>query len=157
MSRTNIALYHGGVPGLKPGDLLVPGHARKHHDGCKWCEARAKGEAYEGMDGPSQEVGVYMTSERLYAKYHASLYGYGDLYRVEPVGELRRSTEDSWPTFISPEARVVSVYDRAVRLTDTERRRLQREWDRWDIYTGALKLVAERAKERAAAGGQKEA
>jgi hypothetical protein len=146
--RLNVAVYHGGVPGLKPGELLVPGHARKHHDGCKWCEARAKGEAYEGMDGPSQQEAVYMTPERLYAKYHASLYGYGDLYRVEPVGEFHFSTEDSWPTIYAPQARIVSVYDRAVRLTDTERRRLTREWDRWDIIHGARQLLAEREAAR---------
>jgi hypothetical protein len=141
--RLNVAVYHGGVPGLKPGDLLVPGHARKHHAGCKWCEARAKGEAYMGLDGPSQVEGIYMTPERLYAKYHASLYGYGDLYRVEPVGEFQISTEDSWPTLIAPEALIISVYDRAVRLTDTERRRLDREWRKWDIVAAAKRLRAE--------------
>lgn len=143
MVRLNVAVYHGGVPGLKPGDLLVPGHSRQHHAGCRWCEARAEGGAYLGLDGPSQVEGVYMTPERLYAKFHASLYGYGDLYRVEPVGDFQISTEDSWPTLIAPEARIISVYDRAVRLTDTERRRLDREWRKWDIVAAAKRLRAE--------------
>ncbi|MBF6368394.1 hypothetical protein IU469_22110 [Nocardia puris] len=121
-------LFHGGVPGLRVGDLLEPGHDRRQHDGCPWCEARARGDAHLGMDGPSQQVGVYVTSHRLYARHYASLWGRGDLYRVEPVGEVARSSEDSFETFVVPAARVVAVLDRAVLLTMSERRRLQREW-----------------------------
>jgi hypothetical protein len=71
---------------------------------------------------------VYFTPIRLYAKFHASLYGYGDLYRVEPVGEIKLSFEDTVETWTAPAARVLSVYDRAVLLTDTERRKLNRLW-----------------------------
>jgi hypothetical protein len=122
------AYYHGGVPDLRPGDLLMPGHARKQHEGCPWCEARANGGAHLGLDGPSQVEAVYFTPIRLYAKFHASLYGYGDLYRVEPVGEIKLSFEDTVETWTAPAARVLSVYDRAVLLTDTERRKLNRLW-----------------------------
>lgn len=122
-------LFHGGIPGLRVGDLIEPGHGRRHHDGCPWCEARAKGEAHLGMDGPSQRQDrVYATSSRLYAKHYASLWGRGDLYRVEPVGEAERSTEDSIETWCAPALRVVAVLDRAVLLTMSERRRLDREW-----------------------------
>lgn len=124
--------FHGGVDGLRPGDLLLPGHARKSHDGCPWCAARDAGGAHLGMDGPSQLPGVYITSSRLYAKHYASLWGRGDLYRVEPVGDLVRSLEDSFETWAVPEARVVSVLDRAVLLTNTERRRLSRLWEAAD-------------------------
>lgn len=120
--------YHGGVDGLRPGDILEGGQSRKHHDGCLWCEARRDGEAHLGLDGPSQNRAVYFTRERLYAKFHASMYGLGDLYRVEPLGALTASEEDSIPSFHSPTARVISVYDRAVLLTFTERRRLDRIW-----------------------------
>lgn len=131
--------YHGGVPDLRPGDLLLPGHTRRHHDGCPWCESRAAGGAFLGMDGPSLLPAVYFTPVRLYAKFHASMYGRGDLYRVEPVGDLSRSTEDSLETWTAPEARVVSVYDRAVLLTNTERRRLDRLWAAADIEQGWAK------------------
>ena len=40
---------------------------------------------------------MYATTDRLYAKHYASLWGRGDLYRVEPVGELLESTEDLIP------------------------------------------------------------
>lgn len=130
-------LFHGGVPGLRPGDLIKPGHERRPHDGCPWCEARANGEAHHGIDGPSAETDrVYATGNRLYAKFHASLWGLGDLYSVDPVGEVRASQEDSIPTVTAPALRVVSVADRAVRLTDKERRRLYREWTAADRAVG---------------------
>lgn len=122
------AYYHGGVDGLKVGDILTPGHSRKQHDGCPWCEARANGDAHLGIDPPSERMEVYFTPNRLYAKFHASMYGRGDLYRVEPIGEVTRSTEDSMETYTAPTARIVSVYERAVLLTWSERRRLDREW-----------------------------
>jgi hypothetical protein len=121
--------YHGGVPDLRTGDTIEPGHTRRVHEGCPWCEARARGETFNGMDGPSaHEEHVYYTSDRLYAKHYASLWGRGDLYRVEPVGEPELSTEDSIESFHAPALRIVSVLDRAVLLTMSERRRLFREW-----------------------------
>jgi hypothetical protein len=33
-------LFHGGIPGLRRGDLIEPGHDRQAHDGCQWCAAR---------------------------------------------------------------------------------------------------------------------
>ena len=124
--------YHGGADGLSAGDILDPSNQRKHHDGCPWCEARAAGEAHLGMDGPSQVEGIYFTTDKLYAKHYASLYGAGDLYKVEPVGEAVRSTEDSYDTWVAPRARIVGVVEKAVRLTDKERRRLARDWDAAD-------------------------
>jgi hypothetical protein len=134
-------LYHGGVPDLRPGDLLVPGHKRRRHEGCPWCDAREEGRAHLGIDGPAQLEAVYFTPVRLYAKFHASLYGRGDLYRVEPVGDAVLSAEDSVETWAAPAARVLSVYDRAVLLTDTERRRLDRLWAAADLeYEKAANL-----------------
>lgn len=125
--------FHGGAPGLRVGDLIEPGHQRQAHDGCPWCEARARGEAHAGIDGPSQEAGrVYATTHRLYAKHYASLYGYGDLYRVTPEGPAAPSTEDTIPTIHAPAFRVAAVLDRAVLLTMSERRRLYREWGTHD-------------------------
>ena len=126
-------LFHGGVPGLRPGDLIEPGHERRAHDGCPWCEARARGEAHVGLDGPSEHRDrVYATTNRLYAKYYASLWGRGDLYRVDPVGTAERSTEDTIESWHAPAFRVVAVLDRAVLLTVSERRRLFREWGEAD-------------------------
>jgi hypothetical protein len=122
--------YHGGVPGLAIGDLLEPGHSRDHrHPGCPWCAAHERGDAHLGADGPSRRPGrVYMTEDREYARYHASLYGRGDLYMVEPVGELEPSDEDSFPTAVAPAARVLAVLARGVLLSMPQRRRIAERW-----------------------------
>ena len=124
-------LFHGGVPGLRPGDLIEPGHTRKVHDGCVWCAARAVLPAV--LDGNADHADqVYLTPVRMYARYYASLYGRGDLYQVEPLCELARSSEDTVETWRVPAARVLVAVDRAVLLTNSERRRLRRMWGEAD-------------------------
>lgn len=136
------AFWHGGVPGLTPGDMIQPGFPRRLHEGCPYCEARARGEAIlDGhggvIDAPSARPDrVYITTDRLYAKHYASLYGRGWLYRVEPIGACDPSDEDSFDTWCAEAARVVSVYDRAVLLTPSERRRLWRAWAAADASRG---------------------
>lgn len=116
---TTPRLFHGGVPDLRPGDLIEPGHDRLQHDGCPWCEARANGEAYLGLDGPAlHDDRVYATTNRVYAKMHASLWGRGDLYRVEPVGTWERSTEDSIETYTAPASPSTSAGSRRRGGTD---------------------------------------
>jgi len=143
MTETPSLLWHGGAPDLRPGDTLDGNHERKIHDGCPWCaarEAERAGGPRPLIDGLSRNTGVYMTTERLYAKCYASLYGRGDLYRVEPIDTPQRSTEDTFPTWWSPAARIVAVVDRAVLLTPSERRRLQRDWARADAAAvGAMR------------------
>jgi hypothetical protein len=138
-----IRYWHGGVPDLKPGDPITPGQQRKHHDGCPYCEARAQqasggGGAPPAIDPlPMHPDMVYATTHRLYAKHYASLYGRGDLYRVEPSGPATRSAEDSIPTWMAPAWTVIAVVDRAVLLTWGERRRLYREWGTYDAASAA--------------------
>jgi len=141
---TDIRLWHGGIPGLKIGDILIGGHERNTLDGCPMCEARKSGAALLGLDPPSEHPNkVYITNEREYARFHASLYGRGDLYVVEPIGETVPSTEDNIPTLLVDEARIVGVYDRAVLLSWTQRRRLMRIWEHDD---GAAALANVRAR-----------
>lgn len=118
-------LFHGGAPGLRAGDLITPDHDRREHAGCPHCAAG---------DTPGQHA-VYATTSRLYAAHYASLYGRGDLYRVELVDPVR-STEDSIETWHATTARVVAVLDRAVLLTMSQRRRLYREWRAADHAVG---------------------
>lgn len=139
MSR--VWYWHGGAPGLRTGDLILPGHQRKHHDGCPWCEARAR-QAEGGAASPIDPLAehpdmVYATTHKLYAKHFASLYGYGSLYRVEPVGAVQRSPEDTVPTWMAPAWRVLATVDRMVLLTWSERRRLFREWGEYDAAAHA--------------------
>lgn len=134
----SVRYWHGGMPGLRVGDLIEPGHERATRDDCPICDARRVGASLAAgnaiIDAPSAHRDrIYITTDRLYAKHYASLYGRGDLYRVEPIGDLLRPTEDSYETYAVTAARVVSVYDRAVLLTWSERRRLYREWGQADL------------------------
>ncbi|MFB7323441.1 hypothetical protein [Streptomyces sp. NPDC056190] len=129
--------FHGGVPGLKPGDLITP-HAPNVIDGCAVCEARPAGRTAttaggQPIDPPTGRPDrVYITTDRDYARWYASRYWLGDLYTVEPVGDVEPSTEDPFPTWCAAAARVTSVYTRAVRLNPHQRRTLLRRWGRAD-------------------------
>lgn len=131
---SQLRLWHGGAPDLRPGQLIEPGSSRKLHHGCRYCEARAAGQAVVAPDGSlidpptGRPDRVYLTTDRDYARFYASLYGRGDLYRVEPVGEIELSTEDHFETWCAPAARVLAPVDRAVLLTPGQRRALDRKW-----------------------------
>jgi hypothetical protein len=93
-----LRLFHGGVPGLRPGDLVEPGHDRRVHAGCPFCEAREAQKA--GAPGPE----------------------------LDPIGVPIRSTEDTIESWHAPALRVTAVLDRAVLMTWGQRRALSREW-----------------------------
>jgi hypothetical protein len=120
-------LYHGGVPSLAAGELIEP-HEPRYHEGCPHCEANKRGEATPVSPLTQHPDRVYVTSDRLYAKHYASKWVLGDLYRVVPVGAVELSDEDRFETFRCEKVRVVAVVERAVRMTDAERRRLLRRW-----------------------------
>lgn len=130
-------LWHGGKPGLRVGDLLVPGE-RHYVDGCAVCEAKRRGENYRVAGAVVDPINrhedrVYVTSDREYARFYASKYPRGDLYTVEPVGELVDvGSEDPFPTWAVESARVVSVYDTYVCLTRGQRRTLLNRWRKVD-------------------------
>lgn len=132
--------FHGGIPGLRPGDLLTP-HRPNILDGCPVCAARAQGltATLDGkpIDPPTGRPDrVYITTDREYARFYASRWWYGDLYVVEPVGDIEPSSEDPFPTWCVLEARVASVYDRAVQLNPGQRKRLLRRWTAADRAAG---------------------
>jgi hypothetical protein len=124
--------WHGGNAGLRPGDLVQPGHTRTVPD-CPICQARANGHTLT-LNGHAIDPAtgrpdrVYLTTDREYARFYASMALLGDLYRVEPIGDLEPSTEDPFNTWMAPAARITAVYDRAVRLTTAQRRRLLARW-----------------------------
>lgn len=127
MSRT--ALYHGGAPGFRAGDIITP-HPTKHLEGCQWCAS--------GADDNHAPDFVFATAERLYAKYYASKYGKGWLYIVTPESEMEPSQFDPFETYQARVFRVASVSERAVLLTMGERKRLQRLWKADDAALGRL-------------------
>ena len=160
--------FHGGKAGLRVGDSIIPGPpaAPMADDGCPVCIARREGRVYtfgeyrgwlatqgEGgqrvlaaiadapdsvpVDPPSARNAVYITTERDYARWYAAR-SKGDLYRVDPDGELEPSNEDSFPTFTVGSATIVEVIDRGVRLVRSDRRRLDRKWSKADRKHAAL-------------------
>lgn len=149
-------LFHGGAPGLKPGDLIQPGPPHVV-DGCPVCQARARGESYTVpgfgvIDPPTGRPDrVYLTSDREYARWYASKFPRGDLYVVEPVGDAEPSTEDPFPSWCAPEARVKSVYSRCVLLTPPQRSRLLIRWAAADAAAAAVAREAAHAEEAALA------
>lgn len=119
--------YHGSTPGLRPGQLLVPSEPN-FLDDCPICQAKKAG-IDTGIDPPTGHPDrIYITTDRDYGRFYASKYPRGDLYVVEPVGEIEPSTEDYFPTFKVTSARVRAVYDRYIQLTMAQRRSLQRRW-----------------------------
>lgn len=159
-------LFHGGRGGLVAGDRLLPSPPAVTC-GCPVCAARAAGRAYtveeyrgwlrghgeaarsalealedadgsEIVDPPSARAAVYVTTDREYAEWYAAR-SRGDLYRVEAVGELEPSEEDPFPSWTVPEAVVVEVLRRRVRLDRRARRSLLRRWRKSDRKNGPPK------------------
>lgn len=118
-------LYHGGVPDLKPGDIIEPGHSRDNYDDCPICRARReKGvSAIEGTGHPEQ---VYCTRYRDYAALYASIYGKGDVYQVRPVGGVEDFDEDFDGCYRCDRLVVVRAVERHVTLTPKRRRKVIR-------------------------------
>jgi hypothetical protein len=133
--------FHGGIPDLKPGDLITP-HPPKIVDDCPICVARAAGQTAvingEPVDpATGRPDRVYITTDREYARFYASKFWQGDLYVVEPVGHLEPSTEDRFPSWTCEAARVRTVYQRCVLLTPKQRRALLKRWTATDLAAEA--------------------
>lgn len=130
--------FHGGIPGLKPGQLITP-HEPNVVDGCRVCAMKAAGQQPRvpglGVVDPltARPDRIYITTDREYARFYASKYPRGDLYTVEPVGDMEPSTEDHFPSWTCEAARVRHIYDRYVQLTPGQRRSLLRRWTAADI------------------------
>lgn len=95
------ALYHGGVPGLLPGDLLLPPAVT----GARSCAD------YDPEHCRSDRV--YLTTDREEAAVYAAvraLGGGGDVYEVEPMSELEPDPPDLDTTTSSYATRAATVH-----------------------------------------------
>jgi len=154
-----MTLYHGGIAGKQPGDILVPSPPHVVC-GCPVCAARAAGrvctvgefrlwamglgergrpileglkdaDPFDPVDPPTGRQAIYVTTSLPYARWYAAR-SQGALYTVEPIGEMQRSTEDHFPSWACQSARVLSVVERRVRLDRRDRREMLRLWKRAD-------------------------
>jgi Rifampin ADP-ribosyl transferase len=109
--RAGLTLYHGGVPGLVPGQKLLPPSLTgacscADHDS-EHCRADR----------------VYLTTDAEEAAVYAALAtpgGRGDVYEVEPIGELRpdRAAAPMASSYATPAATVARVIRRGVMLEE---------------------------------------
>jgi hypothetical protein len=130
MSSLAPNFFHGGVPGRRVGDVLLPGHAdHRYLVGCPDCEAQRQGE-HVAIDPPTPPGWVYASEDRAYARFYASRAVGGTLYRVRLEGEVEVSVEDP-PEFRAWRARravVLQVLETKVVLTMHQRRHLFLRW-----------------------------
>jgi hypothetical protein len=119
--------FHGGVPGLRRGDLLLPPAATG-------TERTLTADVLD-MGGRARRDRVYVTTGREVARVYAALAPDGALYEVEPLGELEADPDCavagvSWEC---PAARVLRVVDpvvlHRVRSLDAWLRKLDRATD----------------------------
>jgi hypothetical protein len=128
MTNTEV-LYHGGVADLWKGSILLPDMAsRRYHDGCAQCEAQRIGMNVEGFDPATPHGFVYATTDIDYARYYASRAGSGWLYEVLLDPPVEESTEDPFPTWRAPQARILRVIEKRITLTMQQRRDLFLRW-----------------------------
>ncbi len=122
-------LFHGGVPGLKVGSVIIPGMAEHRYvEGCAHCEAQRRGSSVG--DPATPEGWVYACADLPYARYYASRAVYGSLYRVRLEGDVEPSVEDPsiFHAYRARSAVVVQVLENRILLTMKERFKL---WKRW--------------------------
>jgi Rifampin ADP-ribosyl transferase len=112
--RARLRLYHGGVAGLVPGQKLLPPLLT---DACSCAD-------HDGEHCRTDRV--YLTTDAEEAAVYAALTapgGGGDVYEVEPIGELEPDPAAAPGTgsYATPAATVVSVIRRDVSAEEAAR------------------------------------
>jgi hypothetical protein len=107
--------FHGGVPGLKPGQLILPPDTTGTEHRLSRIAAEHNGPAYS-----TRTDIVYVTTGRDVARAFAAFYPDGALYRVEPEGELEPDPDSGIPglSWQCPAARIAAVVDPVVLFRD---------------------------------------
>lgn len=120
-SIDRVRLWHGGAPGRRIGDLILP------PDETGLVVTMADQSMAGGFTCIAQRRDrVYATTNREFARTYAGVwlnpitqsFGYGSLYRVEMEDDAEADTDLlSLPglSFQAPRAKVISVYDAAVK------------------------------------------
>lgn len=120
LSHSIETYWHGGVPGLRVGTVLLPG-------GGGLLAAQSARGASHGVHLASGKV--YFTTDELLGRAYAQTLrvaggGRGTLYKVEPVGRVERDPDYSDPSpaisFMVDRARIVEVVEENVTSLSTE-------------------------------------
>lgn len=128
--RPAVRYFHGGVPGLVPGDLLLPPVATG--------TTRTLTADVLEMGGQARRDRVYVTTGREVARVYAALFLDGALYEVEPVGELVADPDCLEPgvSWEVPAARVLRVVDPVVLVRTRPAEAWLRKLDRATAEVG---------------------
>jgi hypothetical protein len=113
--RARLRLYHGGVPGLVPGQNLLPPVLT---DACSCAD-------YDGEHCRADRV--YVTTDAEEAAVYAALTapgGRGDVYEVKPICELEPDPAAATGTgsYATPAATLVRVIRRGVPVEEAAAR-----------------------------------
>lgn len=129
-------LYHGGVRGLNPGDIIEPGHHRAYTDDCPLCRMHDQDNPND-PDRTQHQESVYCTNDKQYARMYAAITQ-GDLYQVRPLDcQLQPGDEGSdVEEYRCDRLIVVRCVERHVKLTWKDRRRYARRIQRIEAARG---------------------
>jgi len=106
-----MAYFHGGVPGLKPGDFILPPDQTGTEHRLSAIAAEHDGPAYS-----TRTDVVYVATNRNVARAFAAFYPDGALYRVQPVGPLEPDPDSGIPdlSWQCTAAEILAVVDPVV-------------------------------------------
>lgn len=123
---TDQRMWHGGIPGLEPGDLLLPpsvtGNARIATVHAALCAEHPGLDPDAIIPDDTSPDWVHFTPHRNVALGYAGTsrrdYGAGALYVVEPIGHVEVDPDFPVQGLRAHAARIVTVYDPHVNISE---------------------------------------
>lgn len=112
--------FHGGIPGLKIGDELLPANA-----------IGDKPSLTTLVPGKARTDRVYLTTDRFCAEAYAAMYpGGGAIYLAEPIGPTAGDPDAPTLSIMSESARVVGIWDSKVRFNPEKALAILGRWQK---------------------------
>src|SRR5699024_604575 len=138
MSDEIVDYWHGGKPGLKPGDLLVPPGSQSGTARDLTNAAISSNPALQAQY-PADQQRVHVTHDQRFARVFAARcrdaeLKPGDLYQVEPIGPLESdpdSTAIAGINWACAQARIMAAVERRVQMTEREINRATAPYTAW--------------------------
>lgn len=124
--------FHGGVRGLRAGQLILPPSAHKGPTLARYADQLAIGTDPKAKELLESRMWVFVAPVRKVARVFAALYpGGGALYQVEPIGRLIDDPDCPGSSYACPRALIIAVYDafvpfdpsQVLKLVPAKRRR----------------------------------
>lgn len=102
--RKEVRYYHGGVPGLKKGDILLPPSETGKSTILQYAKEF-------DPNGDQRADRVYITTDKQSADLYAMVYPKGDTYKVAPIGDIEHDPDCLVPglSYQCEKARILAV------------------------------------------------